>query len=121
MIFNTVFECVGQNATINKCVELTSPSGMLQLVGNPAGDIILPQNVYWRILRKQITVKGTWNSSFTHEGSDDWNYIIERLKCNAIAPQNFITHEFGFQELNEALDIMHNKLEDYIKIMMIYK
>lgn len=35
------------------------------LVGNPFSDMNLEKAVYWKILRNQLTVTGTWNSSFS--------------------------------------------------------
>lgn len=57
---------------------LTGPGGRVMLVGNPASDMTLPKAVYWKILRNQLTVFGTWNSSFTHSPENDWYYVLDR-------------------------------------------
>lgn len=36
-----------------------------------------------------------------------------------IAPAGLITHRFPFEELNRGLEIMRDKREEYIKIMML--
>ena len=87
------------------------------LVGNPFGDMSLKKAVYWKILRNQITVKGTWNSSFTGEESDDWHYVLERLKKKRIAPSELITHRLSMEDLEKGFQIMRDKTEDYIKII----
>ena len=71
------FECVGRNETLVQALNQTAFGGRIMLVGNPFGDVNLEKSVYWKILRNQLTVMGTWNSSFTHEMSDDWNYVME--------------------------------------------
>lgn len=112
------FECVGKNETIETALKVTAPGGRIQLVGNPASDISFDRDTYWKILRNQLTVKGSWNSSFTHDDDDDWHYVLNRLKEGKICPEMLISHRFGFNELNKGLDIMRNKTEDYIKVMI---
>jgi len=87
-------------------------------VGNPYSDISFEKKVYWKILRNQLRVTGTWNSSFTHEADDDWHYILDRLAAGRINPAMFITHRFDMEHFDEGLKIMRDKSEDYIKILM---
>lgn len=111
------FECVGKNETFELAVNNAATSGKIMLVGNPYSDMTLEKSVYWKILRNQLTVSGTWNSSFNHNGQDDWHYVMERLMKNNIHPRELITHHFAFQELSTGFSIMKNKSEDYVKIM----
>ena len=111
------FECVGKNETFELAVNNAATSGKIMLVGNPYSDMMLEKSVYWKILRNQLTVSGTWNSSFDHNGQDDWHYVMERLKQNSIHPKELITHHFAFQELSTGFSIMKDKSEDYVKIM----
>ena len=113
------FECVGKNETVAQAVDLTAPAGHVMLVGNPYSDIALEKKVYWKILRNQLTVTGSWNSSFLHENNDDWHYVIECLKNAKISPSDFITHRFSLEELFKGCEIMRDKSEDYIKVMAV--
>lgn len=111
------FECVGRNETLAQAVRLTGAAGRIMLVGNPASDMTLTKEVYWKILRNQMTVLGTWNSSFTHEQEDDWYYVLDRLKNNRVSPAELITHKFPLEDLRQGLEIMRDKSEEYGKIM----
>ena len=111
------FECVGKNETLKQAVALTGAAGRIMLVGNPASDMTLEKEIYWKILRNQLTVMGTWNSSFTHSQEDDWHYVLEQLKMRRINPAEFITHRFPLEELDKGLEIMRDKKEDYGKVM----
>ena len=111
------FECVGRNETFAQAVKLAAPGGRVCLVGNPGSDMSLEREVYWKILRNQLTVTGTWNSSFTHEGEDDWHYVLERLEKGEISPKELISHRFPMENLETGLHIMRDKTQDYIKIM----
>lgn len=113
------FECVGKNDTIIHSINCVSAGGIVQLVGNPATDMELPKDIYWKILRKQLSVYGTWNSSFTCNADDDWNYVLNRLQRNAIHPEQIITHRFHIEELQNGFELMRDKKEDYAKVMGI--
>ena len=76
--------------------------------------------MYWKILRNQLTVTGIWNSSFTGDEGDDWNYVIKRLKEKRIDAAGLIVHRFPLEGLTEGFGIMKDKTEDYIKIMGIF-
>lgn len=113
------FECVGKNETLLQAINETSFAGRILLVGNPFGDMNLEKAVYWKILRNQLTVMGTWNSSFTGERSDDWHYVLDRLERRRIAPAELITHRFLLEQLGPGFHIMRDKTEDYVKIMAV--
>lgn len=116
---NVFFECVGKNETLVQAVNSTTPAGHICLVGNPGFDMNLKREVYWKLLRNQLTVTGTWNSSFTQEPEDDWHYVLDRLSCGKITPGMLITHRFPLEDLWRGFHIMRDKTEDYGKIMGI--
>ncbi len=113
------FECVGRNETVSQALDVTAPAGKVMFVGNPASDMIIQKAVYWKILRNQMTVLGTWNSSFTHSMEDDWHYVIERLQNHRIRPEELVTHRFPLERLSDGLILMHDKLEESGKVMII--
>ena len=115
---NVMFECVGRNETVSQAIALTAPMGRICLVGNPYSDMALEKSVYWKILRNQLTVTGTWNSSFVHEKDDDWHYVIERLTQKRISPKELISHELKLCEAERGFLTMRDKREDYIKVMI---
>lgn len=112
------FDCVGKNEILGEGIRSLSAKGTLLLVGNPAADISMEKNLYWKILRRQLRLLGTWNSSFTHEESDDWNYVLERLREQTITPETVITHRMSPEAFGQGFEIMRDKREDYVKIMM---
>lgn len=113
------FECVGKNETCSLAINCAAPGGKVCLVGNPYSDMLLDKQIYWKILRNQLMVTGTWNSSFTREVTDDWNMILYMLKEKKINPAQFISHRYKLEELDRGLEIMRDKSEDYIKIMAV--
>lgn len=113
------FECVGKKETVIQAINSTVPGGKIMLLGNPHSDMDLEQNIYWKILRNQLTLKGTWNSSFTGEEDDDWQYVLEKVAEGKVNPEALITHKLEFNELEKGLKIMRDKTEDYVKVMIV--
>lgn len=123
------FEAIGRQEAYEQAVKCTAPMGQVVLVGNPASDMALTKDTYWKILRNQLRLTGTWNSSYLGaEGTvdnDDWKYVIERLSAwkrseeeLGFAPCDLITHRITLAEIPAGLDIMKRKSEDYVKIMV---
>lgn len=112
---------MGKNETIADAIGNTAPGGTVQMVGNPASDIMLKKEIYWKILRNQLTIKGSWNSSFLQNEKDDWHYVLDRLGRQTIHPEQFITQKFELEHLKEGLEIMRDKREEYVKVMMVQK
>lgn len=118
------FECVGRSEVVSRVIDNAKPGGRVMLVGNPASDMSFSQAVYWKILRRQLTVLGTWNSSFTGDDDDDWHYVLRTIPILKerfdISPEMFITHRFEAADLPRGLGIMRDKTEDFVKIMSIW-
>ncbi len=119
-----LYECVGRNECISGGIDCLLPGGTLVLVGNPYSDMKLAKDIYWKILRRQLTIKGIWNSAFFEEKTiygpiNDWNYALLRLSEGIIDPKDFITHRFSMEELETGFNLMREKSEDYCKVMMV--
>lgn len=114
------FECVGKNETLAQGVEAAAPAGRICLVGNPYGDMALERESYWKILRRQLTVRGTWNSSFwgiNGEEPTDWEYALGLLERGRVRPEELITQRYAFAKLGAGFELMRDKREEYIKVM----
>lgn len=120
---DVVYECVGKMETCSDVIRLASPGGRICLVGNPSADMSFEKSVYWKILRHQLQLCGTWNSSFAgasgrEEGIvDDWHYALDYMKRGIVQPEKLITRRLSLEELRLGLEIMRDKTEEYIKVM----
>ncbi len=113
------FECVGSKEVASLAVDSTAPAGHICFVGNPHSDMTFDKPVYWKILRNQITINGTWNSSFlgTDVKEDDWHYVIDRLGSGRIEAEKLITQRYPLEDLRKGFELMRDKTEDYVKVM----
>jgi L-iditol 2-dehydrogenase len=112
-------EGAGASDTLEQCLKSTRPFGKVVAMGNPAGDIKLSQKAYWELLRKQLQIFGTWNSSFSPFPKNDWALAIEGMESKKIDVKQYITHRFSLNQGPEALAMMKEKSEFYNKVMLV--
>jgi L-iditol 2-dehydrogenase len=105
-------EAVGTVNSFATCVENVRPNGRIISVGNPNAGFNIGQKLYWQILRKQISVKGVWNSSYP----SDWREVLD----NADKPglKSLISHRYEFESLDDALKMMYSKTERRCKVVV---
>lgn len=113
-------EGTGQSTTLEECLFAVRNFGRVVTMGNPVEAITLSQNAYWNILRKEICLVGTWNSSFT-EMENDWKDALAAMQYKQLSVLPLITHEFTLEQYKEAFSIMREKKELYCKIMFVIK
>lgn len=119
-LFDVTIEAVGTPSAINMAIQQTRPEGQVVLMGNPSGQIPLEQDVYWRILRKQIHLTGTWNSSYKSADKSDWQEVCEAMESGKICVKPLISHCLCQEQLQTGLEIMRQHKEPYCKIMTLW-
>ena len=113
-----VIDCVSSSETLSACLNCVRPGGQFLAVGNPKGDIELDKASYWKVLRNQIRMTGTWNSSFYHSKEDDWHQVIEACCNGTLKLSPLITHKLPFEHLEEGLLIAKERKEYRNKIVI---
>lgn len=110
-------EGTGFSNALAKCLAAVKPSGKMVLMGNPAEEMTLSQNTYWHILRKELTVCGTWNSSY-NERQNDWKESLNAMADGKINVKPLITHTYPLSACHQAFEMMKNKTEFFCKVML---
>ena len=76
--YDVVVEACGVSATRTMAVERCARKGVVSFIGNPADDWTLPKVVFSSALRKELAMRGNWNSvpdpdwreTLAHAGKD---------------------------------------------------
>lgn len=117
LIVDAAIEGTGHPAALQTMLEAVRPGGKAVFMGNPGGDMPMSQSTYWQILRKELTVYGTWNSSYA-EQENDWKESLTALADGRINVAPLITHRYPLTRVNQALEMMKNRQESYGKVMI---
>lgn len=115
---DSCLECVGLDSTWQQCLEAVKTFGTVVCVGNPSRSMTLTQGGYWEVLRKELLVKGTWNSSY-NEQYNDWRTAMKAIDLGIIDLKPLITHQFSLAEFEKAFSIMRENLEFHNKVMFV--
>jgi len=115
---DVVLEAAGVSATLEDGVKSVRTFGKMVLMGNPLGKMEFTQKGYWEILRKQLTLKGTWNSSY-NGFKNDWTLAINCMERGVLQLTKMITHCYNLSECNRAFDIARQRSEFHVKIMFV--
>lgn len=115
---DVLIEGSGAAAALNQALEAAANFGKIVCMGNPIKDMVLSQKAYWQILRKQLTLKGTWNSSYSDK-DNDWAESLKMIKSGAIDLKPLISHRFALTDYKRAFDIMKEKSEFSNKVIFV--
>lgn len=116
-----VLEGAGVSSTFEQCLKSVRPFGRVIAMGNPAADMKISQKAYWELLRKQLKIVGTWNSSYVSLPKNDWELAIRAMEQKKIDVKPFITHKFSLDDCNEALEMMRDRKSFFNKVMFTIK
>jgi L-iditol 2-dehydrogenase len=72
-------EACGLPITFLQAVQVAAMFGEVLFMGNIAGEFKIGEKDFSNILRKELTIHGTWNSKVTPCGSDDWSTVLKHL------------------------------------------
>ncbi|ANE48241.1 dehydrogenase [Paenibacillus swuensis] len=110
-------EGAGSSPSWENCLKAARSGGRVVLMGNPAGEMKLSQNGYWEILRKQLTVSGTWNSSYASMPKNEWKLALDFMVAGRLNLKGLITHRTDLDGLREAMEMMRDRTAFYNKVM----
>lgn len=114
-----VVEASGSAAALEQCMLSARTFGKVVLLGNPAGGMALTQEAYWAILRKELTLSGSWNSSFTNLPKNEWKLAIDAMASGKLDVKPLITHRIPLGGLWEHLLLMRDKSAFSNKILFV--
>lgn len=93
------FDACGHPSAFNAILERAKARARVVLIGNPAGDYAVPKATYSRILRKELTLTGTWNSD-----PADWKEVLRLTSEGKLPLERLITHRFPLEQAAEAFE-----------------
>lgn len=116
---DVVVEATGSAVAFEQSLLSAGPFGRVVLLGNPEGDMAIPKNAYWAILRKELHLAGSWNSSYDPSTRDDWRTAIEFMAAGKLDVKPLITHRVALAGLPSALENMRDRTEFSNKVLFV--
>lgn len=100
-------EAVGFPVTFLNAIRSVGRMGQVVFMGNIHGTFQIAEKDFSDLLRKEITIYGTWNSKVVPSGIDDWTTVLQMMdKELQVGP--LISHT---PDLKEGTEIFHRILK----------
>jgi L-iditol 2-dehydrogenase len=116
---DVVIEAAGTSVTLEQSLRAARPLGHVVIMGNPSSEVKLPQSTVSQILRKELTIRGTWNSSFASLPTNEWRVVLEMLSAGRLNLRPLITHQVPLGEGVAALEMMRDQREFYGRVVLV--
>lgn len=115
---DVVIEASGSDAALNDAIMTCEPFGKIILIGHGKKDTYIKHDVFVKILRKQLTLAGSWNSDFSTE-TNDWEESVQAIAEGKINPEVLITHKIPLENAEEAFKISVDRNDFSNKVMVV--
>ncbi|WP_159721403.1 galactitol-1-phosphate 5-dehydrogenase [Enterococcus sp. CSURQ0835] len=113
-----VLECAGSPLTEEEALLVLRKGGKLGYLGIAYADILLHQQAFENIFRREYTIQGFWNSYSAPFPGNEWRNAIAFIEQGKIKLKPLISHRFGLDQIQQAFDLTVNKTESYNKVML---
>jgi L-iditol 2-dehydrogenase len=116
---DVTIEAAGVPATFTAAVATAAPGGRVVMLGNPSGDVLLPAKLISQVMRRELRLVGTWNSSFSATGlPDDWRTVLAAVAAGTLQLKPLITHRFPLADIRRGLEVMRDRREFVAKVLI---
>ncbi|MCM3570408.1 galactitol-1-phosphate 5-dehydrogenase [Neobacillus mesonae] len=112
-------ECAGSNITQEQCLLVTAKKGKVGYLGIAYKDVHLSEKAFENIFRRELTLKGFWNSYSAPFPGKEWTNSIDFLNQGKINVKDLISHRFDLCDTQKAFNLMINREEPYGKVMIL--
>ncbi|MCC6144931.1 MAG: galactitol-1-phosphate 5-dehydrogenase [Candidatus Hydrogenedentes bacterium] len=116
---DVVIEATGSTVAFEQSVQCARRFGRVTLLGNPAGEMRLSQKAYWDILRNELTLKGSWNSTIAPLPKNEWQLAIDFMAAGRIDVKPLVTHRTGLVGLYDHLIMIRDRKKFSNKVLFV--
>ncbi len=111
------FELAGNKITHVQSVLAVKKNGEVVYCGITYDDVNFPNKAISAILRGELTIHGSWNSSINPLPVNEWEAALEFMKTGQIQVNPLITHRFRLEDCKQAFEMMYNRTETFTKVL----
>lgn len=111
-------ECAGSNITQEQCLLITAKRGKVGYLGIAYKDVHLREKAFENIFRRELTVKGFWNSYSAPFPGQEWTASIDFINKGKINVKDLISHRYDLCDTQKAFNMMINREQPYGKVMI---
>jgi len=114
---DVVVEACGLPLTFRQALASAGVFGQVVFLGNIHGDFTLGEAEFSSILRRELTVYGTWNSKVTPRGRDEWTRVIDALDRDVMVTP-LVSDVPDLDDAARTLGAMHRRERWFNKVVV---
>ncbi|MGO0805999.1 zinc-binding dehydrogenase, partial [Clostridioides difficile] len=113
-----VIESAGTPLTCGQVLLLAKKGGTVLYAGVPYGDVALTREQFEKIVRSELTVKGTWfGNSFPFPGKE-WSAGLYHMQKGDMNVEKLVTHRINLEEVPAYFEKVYKRDIFFGKIMI---
>ena len=110
-------EFAGNKITHVQAVASCKKNGEVVYGGITYDDVTYPNKVIQAILRGELTIHGSWNSSINPLPINEWKSGLEFMSTGQMNVNPLITHRVRLEDCKEVFEMMYNRTEVFTKVL----
>lgn len=115
---DTAIEALGADITFQTAVKITKPGGTVSVVGYfGEGEFVRIPRVEWGVGMADKTIA----TGLCPGGKLRMERLLRVLRAGRIDPTPLTTHEFAFDDMEQAFEVSDKKLDDVVKVLIRFK
>lgn len=97
-------EASGLPATFLQCLDACAAQGQLLVLGDLKGAVTISKTQISSLIRRELTVVGTWNSKITPAGRSEWDMVVRHIAAGTLAVDALISQVADLADASTVLD-----------------
>ncbi len=114
---DAAIELAGSKFTQIQAIQSVRKMGAVVFCGISYDDLTIPNAALAKILRGELTIKGSWNSSIAPLPINEWESSLIFIKNGKIKADPLVTHRVRLEDCQKAFEMMYNKTEVFTKVL----
>lgn len=115
---DVVIETAGTNITQVQAISVCKKQGRILYLGTAHREVVIPPQVFERIIRNEITLTGSWNSFSAPFPGREWQAVIDYMASGQLDVGPYITHTITLTELPAMIKNMAERRMQFNKVIV---
>lgn len=116
---DVAIECLGSAIAEELCLLVTKKGGTIGYYGLAPSNMMLRQQAFENIFRREYTIKGLWNTYSAPFPGKEWHESIALIKNKQLDPATLISHRFALDDIQQAFDLAMDEEITSWKILLL--
>ena len=112
-------ECAGSKINQEQCLLITKKKSKIGFLGIAYSDITLSEEAFENIFRKELELKGFWNSYSAPFPGQEWTKGINLVNEGKIKLKEMVSHRFSLEDTYKAFEMIRDRKEEFNKILIL--